>query len=166
MVFAVTVINPETALPYVALATLETLIYVGVGLLVSVVLTQMIGKEIQLSDRVNEKLPRLQARVNTYVPTGLKVIRALILALVVILSLDAWEVYDLAAWYATAAGAQTVGVVIHILVILAVAAAVCIGIASLLEHKLTPAEDADPATVARANTLMGLFHTTLAIAII
>ena len=166
MVFAVTVINPETALPYVALATLETLIYVGVGLLVSVVLTQMIGKEIQLSDRVNEKLPRLQARVNTYVPTGLKVIRALILALVVILSLDAWEVYDLAAWYATAAGAQTVGVVIHILVILAVAAAVWIGIASLLEHKLTPAEDADPATVARANTLMGLFHTTLAIAII
>ncbi|WP_370209983.1 mechanosensitive ion channel domain-containing protein [Alloalcanivorax venustensis] len=166
MVFAVTVINPETALPYVAMATLETLIYVGVGLLVSVVLTQLIGKEIQLSDRVNEKLPRLQARVNTYVPTGLKVIRALILALVVILSLDAWEVYDLAAWYATAAGAQTVGVVIHILVILAVAAAVWIGIASLLEHKLTPAEGADPATVARANTLMGLFHTTLAIAII
>ena len=165
MVFAVTVINPETALPYVAMATLETLIYVGVGLLVSVVLTQVIGKEIQL-DRVNEKLPRLQARVNTYVPTGLKVIRALILALVVILSLDAWEVYDLAAWYATAAGAQTVGVVIHILVILAVAAAVWIGIASLLEHKLTPAEGADPATVARANTLMGLFHTTLAIAII
>ena len=166
MVFAVTVINPETALPYVAMATLETLIYVGVGLLVSVVLTQLIGKEIQLSDRVNEKLPRLQARVNTYVPTGLKVIRALILALVVILSLDAWEVYDLAAWYATAAGAQTVAVVLHILVILAVATAVWIGIASLLEHKLTPAEDADPATVARANTLMGLFHTTLAIAII
>jgi len=166
MVFAVTVINPETALPYVAMATLETLIYVGVGLLVSVVLTQLIGKEIQLSDRINEKLPRLQARVNTYVPTGLKVIRALILALVVILSLDAWEVYDLAAWYATAAGAQTVAVVLHILVILAVATAFWIGIASLLEHKLTPAEDADPATVARANTLMGLFHTTLAIAII
>jgi small-conductance mechanosensitive channel len=166
MVFAVTVINPETALPYVAMATLETLIYVGAGLLVSVVLTQLIGKEIQLSDRVNEKLPRLQARVNTYVPTGLKVVRALILALVVVLSLDAWEVYDLAAWYATAAGAQTVGVVLHLLIILAVAAAVWIGIASLLEHKLTPAEDADPATVARANTLMGLFHTTLAIAII
>jgi len=166
MVFAVTVINPETALPYVAMATLETLIYVGVGLLVSVVLTQYIGKEIQLSERVNKKLPRLQPRVNTYVPTGLKVIRALILALVVILSLDAWEVYDLAAWYATAAGAQTVAVVLHILVILAVATAVWIGIASLLEHKLTPAEDADPATVARANTLMGLFHTTLAIAII
>jgi len=166
MVFAVTVINPETALPYVAMATLETLIYVGIALLVSVVLTQLIGKEIQLSERLNTKLPRLQPRVNTYVPTGLKVIRALILALVVILSLDAWEVYDLAAWYATAAGAQTVGVVLHILVILAVAAAVWIGIASFLEHKLTPKEGSDAATVARANTLMGLFHTTLAIAII
>ena len=50
--FAVTVLNPETALPYVAMATLETLIYVGVGLLVSVALGQLIGKEIQFSDQI------------------------------------------------------------------------------------------------------------------
>jgi len=166
LVFAVTVLHPETALPYVALATLETLVYVGVGLLVSVALGQLIGKEIQLSDRLNASMPRLQARVNTYVPTGLKVIRALILILVVVLSLDAWEFYDLAAWYATTAGAQTVSALIDILIILALAALVWVVLASLVEHKFSPRENSTPAEAARGETLLGLFHTTMAITII
>ena len=166
LVFAVTVLHPETALPYVAMATLETLIYVGVGLLVSVALGQLIGKEIQLSDRLNASMPRLQARVNTYVPSGLKVIRALILILVVVLSLDAWELYDLAGWYATTAGAQTVSALIDILIILALAALVWVVLASLVEHKFSPREDSTPAEAARGETLLGLFHTTMAITII
>ena len=166
LVFTATVLNPETALPFVALATLETLIYVGLGLLVSVALGQLIGKEIQLPERLNASMPRLQARVNTYVPTGLKIIRALILALVVVLSLDAWELYDLAAWYATTAGAQTVSALIDILLILALAAAVWIALASLVEHKFSPSENSTPAQAARGETLLGLFHTTLAITII
>ncbi len=166
LVFAVTVLHPETALPYVALATLETLIYVGVGLLVSVALGQLIGKEIQLSERLNASMPRLQARVNTYVPTGLKIIRGLILALVLVLSLDAWQLYDLAAWYATTAGAQTVSALIDILLILALAAAVWIALASLVEHKFSPGETSTPAQAARGETLLGLFHTSLAITII
>ncbi len=166
LVFAVTVLHPETALPFVATATLKTLIYVGLGLLVSVALGQLIGKEIQLSERLNASMPRLQARVNTFVPSGLKVVRALILALVVVLSLDAWQVYDLAAWYATAAGAQTVAALIDILIILSLSAAVWIALASLVEHKFSPGENSTPAEAARGETLLGLFHTTLAIAII
>jgi small conductance mechanosensitive channel len=139
---------------------------VGVGLLVSVALGQLIGKEIQLSDRLNASMPRLQARVNTYVPSGLKVIRALILILVVVLSLDAWELYDLAGWYATTAGAQTVSALIDILIILALAALVWVVLASLVEHKFSPREDSTPAEAARGETLLGLFHTTMAITII
>ncbi|MFP1681913.1 mechanosensitive ion channel domain-containing protein [Alloalcanivorax sp. C16-1] len=166
LVFAVTVINPDTALPFVASATLLTVVYAGVGMLVSVILTQLIGKEIRFSERLNHSMPRLQSRVNTYVPTGLKVIRAMILILVVVLSLDAWEVYDLAAWYATEAGVSVVSAIVDILLILLVAAAVWIGLASLLEHKFSPREGADPAAAARAETLLGLFHTALAIALI
>ena len=166
LVFIATVLNPETALPFVALATLEALIYVGLGLLVSVALGQLIGKEIQLPERLNASMPRLQARVNTYVPTGLKIIRGLILALVVVLSLDAWELYDLAAWYATTAGAQTVSALIDILLILALAAVVWIALASLVEHKFSPGETSTPAQAARGETLLGLFHTSLAITII
>lgn len=166
LVFAVTVLNPETAVPFVAAATLQTLLYVGAGLLVSVALGQLIGKEIRLSERINASMPRLQARVNTYVPTGLKVIRALILALVLVVCLDAWRVYDLAAWYGTEAGAMTVSALLDILIILALAAAVWVALASLVEHKLSPGENSTPAQAARGETLMGLFHTTLAITII
>ncbi|ASK36582.1 mechanosensitive ion channel protein MscS [Alcanivorax sp. N3-2A] len=166
IVFGVTVINPDTALPFVALATLKTLIYAGVGMLVAVVLGQLIGKEIVLSERLNTSMPRLQTRVNLYVPTALKVIRALILILVVLLSLDAWQVYDLAAWYATEAGAHAVAVLLHILLILIVAGAIWIGLASLIEQRLSPRENTSPAAAARAETLLGLFHTTLAITII
>nr|WP_157375482.1 mechanosensitive ion channel domain-containing protein [Alcanivorax hongdengensis] len=166
LVFAVTVLNPDTALPYVAKATLLTLVYVGLGMLVAVALAQLIGKEVQFSERLNASMPRLQARVNTYIPTGLKVIRALILALVVVLSLDAWHLYDLAAWYATPAGAQVVASLIDILIILALAAAVWVALASLVEHKFSPGEDSSAAQAARGETLLGLFHTTLAITII
>ncbi|MDX1803912.1 MAG: mechanosensitive ion channel [Alcanivorax sp.] len=166
LVFAVTVLNPDTALPFVARATLLTLVYMGLGILVAVALAQLIGKEVQLSDWVNDSMPRLQSRVNTYIPTALKVIRALILVLVVVLSLDAWHLYDLAAWYATPAGAQAVASLIDILIILALAAAIWVGLASLIEHRFSPGEDSTAAQAARGKTLLGLFHTTVAIAII
>lgn len=166
LVFAVTVLNPETALPYVVKATVLTVLYAGAGMLVSVVLSQLIGKEISFSDRIIERMPKLQARVNLYIPGLLKIIRALILALVVVFSLNAWQVYDLAAWYATATGGHTVDVIIHILLILAVAALIWIGVASLVEHRLTPREHTSPAAAARARTLMGLFHTALAMAVL
>lgn len=166
LVFAVTVLNPETALPYVALATLETLVFVGLGLLGSVALGQLIGKEIQLPEGLKASMPHLQDRVNIYVPTGLKVIRALILALVIVMSLDAWALYDLGAWYATTTGTQAVSALVDILIILALAAAVWVVLASLVEHKFCPDENSTPAQAARGETLLGLFHTTLAITII
>lgn len=166
LVFGVTVINPEAALPYVVQATVKTLIYAGIGMLVSVVLSQLIGKNITFSERVNQRMPRLQARVNLYIPGLLKIIRALLLILVAALSLDAWQVYDLAAWYASAAGVKTVSVVVHILLILAIAAAIWVGLASLVESKLTPREGTSPAAAARAQTLMSLFHTVLAVVVL
>lgn len=165
-VFAVTVLNPETALPYMAKATALTVIYAGIGMLVSVVLSQLIGKDITFSPRISERMPKLQARVNLYIPGFLKLIRALLLVLVVVFSLNAWQVYDLAAWYGTPAGGHTVDVILRILLILAVAGLVWIGMASLVEHRLTPRENTSPAAAARAKTLMGLFHTTLAIAVL
>lgn len=166
VVFGVTVLDPVAALPFVALATLKTLIYAGIGMLVAVVLGQLIGREIHFSDRLNTSVPRLQRRVNLYVPTFLKVVRALILMLVVAVSLDAWHVYNLSAWYASEPGSHAVAVILHIVLILAVAGLVWIGFASLIEQRLSLKESAGTASAARAATLMGLFHSTLAITIL
>ncbi|ROU01688.1 mechanosensitive ion channel protein MscS [Marinobacter sp. R17] len=162
-VFGVTVLRPETALPYVAAATFKTLVYIGLGTLLGVVLAQLIGKEIRLSETLNTRLPNLQPRINLYIPNILKVARALILTLVVILVLDSWHFYSLAAWYATPTGTRVVVTLIHIALILLASALIWIALASFVETRLAPKESASPAAAARSQTLMGLFHTALAI---
>ncbi|WP_110685773.1 mechanosensitive ion channel domain-containing protein [Salinicola aestuarinus] len=165
VVFAVTLLHPETALPFVLVATLQTLVYIGIGMLISGILTQLIGHRIELSEGLRERLPLLEVRLNAYIPTLLKVIRAIILVGVVMYVLDAWQFFDLAAWYATDAGSRTVATVIQVLLILVVAAAVWIGLSSLIENYLSP-ETGDGEPTARAKTLMSLFRNALAITLI
>lgn len=163
MVLVLSITRPEEALPYVMLATLQTLIIIGIGLLLSGVLTQLIGKRIHLSAEMQRKLPKLEARLNAYIPTFLKVIRAIILIVVVMLILNAWGAFDLVAWYATEVGRNTVSTLIDVILILLVAAVLWIALASLIEHRLTP-ETGLPS--ARTQTLLGLFRNALAIALV
>jgi len=165
MVLLVSIVRPESALPDVAIATLQSLVIVGVGLLISGSLTQIIGRRITLSDELRRRLPLLEVRLNAYIPTFLKVIRTIILVVVAMLVLNAWGAFDLAAWYATEAGRGIVSKVIDVIVILAVAAAVWIALASLIEHRLNP-ETGSGEPSARAKTLLSLFRNALAIALV
>lgn len=165
MVFGVTLLHPQTALPFVLVATLKTIIYIGLGMLISGMLTQLIGRRISLSEEIRTRLPMLEARLNSYIPTFLKVIRAIILIAVAMYTLDAWGVFDLATWYATEAGERTVATVIHIILILAVAAVIWIALASLIENYLNP-DTGGGAPTARAQTLMSLFRNALAITLV
>ncbi|MHB0774701.1 mechanosensitive channel protein [Halomonas sp. WWR20] len=165
VVFGVTVLHPETALPYVMLATLKSIVYIGLGLLISGVLSQLIGHRITLSDDMRRRLPLLEKRLNAYIPSFLKVIRVIILILVVMAVLSAWGAFDLAAWYASEAGAHTVGTTINVLIILVIAAAAWIAIASLIENRLSP-ETGTGEPTARAKTLLSLFRNALAIALV
>jgi small conductance mechanosensitive channel len=159
-------LRPESALPFVALATLQTATYAGLGSLLLVVLRQLIGREVRLSESINEQLPHLQKRLNTYIPTGLRILRVLVTAAIVVWSLDAWSVLDLGQWYATDVGRSTVSSLVDILLILALAAGLWIALASFIEHRLSPTGMANAARAARAETLLGLFHTSLAAVII
>nr|WP_129141071.1 mechanosensitive channel protein [Halomonas coralii] len=165
MVLLVSIVRPERALPDVAAATLQSLIVIGLGLLLSSVLTQLIGRRITLSEDLRRKLPKLEKRLNAYIPTFLKVIRTIILVVVVMLVLNAWGAFDLAAWYATEAGRSLVGKLIDVIVILVVAAALWIALASLIEHRLNP-ETGSGEPSARAKTLLSLFRNALAITLI
>ncbi len=164
-ILILSILRPEDALPNVMLATLRTLIIVGIGLLLSGMLTQLIGKRIKLSADWRRKMPKLESRLNAYIPTFLKVIRTLILISVVLLVLDTWGAFDLAAWYATDAGYNTVSKLIDIILILAVAAATWIVLASLIEHRLNDSGGRREPT-ARAKTLLSLFRNALAITLV
>ncbi|MED5558207.1 MAG: mechanosensitive ion channel domain-containing protein, partial [Pseudomonadota bacterium] len=165
MVFVLTLTRPGDALPFVLFATLKTLGAVVVGLLLSAFLTQTIGRRIQLSDDLRRKLPLLEVRLNSYVPNALRVLRTVIVVAVIMVVLDAWGAFNLAAWYASERGANLVGNLISVAVILIVSLGIWLGLASLIEHKLNP-ETGHGEPSARAKTLLSLFRNALAIAMV
>lgn len=165
MVLTVTLTRPVDALPFVLFATLKTIAAVVVGLLASNFLTQTIGRRIRLTDDLRRKLPLLEARLNSYVPNALRVIRTVIVVLVVMVVLNAWNVFDLAAWYASEAGRGLVAKLISVAMILVIAVMAWLALASLIEHKLNP-ETGGGVPSARAQTLLTLFRNALAIALI
>ncbi|WP_411971110.1 mechanosensitive channel protein [Halomonas rhizosphaerae] len=165
MVLVLVLTRPADALPFVLFATLKTIAAVVAGLLVSSLLTQTIGRRIRLGDDLRRKLPLLEPRLNSYVPNALRVIRTLILITVFLVVLNAWGAFDLAAWYASEAGHGLVGKVVSVSVILVIAVAAWLGLASLIEHKLNP-ETGGGVPSARAQTLLALFRNALAIALI
>lgn len=164
-VFVITLLSPVEALPFVLFATLQTLIAVVVGLLLSSFLSQTIGRRIQLSADMNRKLPMLEKRLNSYVPNMLRVLRTFILVAVIMVVMDAWHLFDLAAWYASQQGIALVSKLIHVAIILIVALAVWLGLASLIEHKLNP-ETGRGEPTARAKTLLSLFRNVLVITMV
>ncbi|WP_252108215.1 MULTISPECIES: mechanosensitive channel protein [unclassified Halomonas] len=165
IVFVLTLVRPGDALPFVLFATLKTLVAVVIGILLSSFLTQFIGRRIELSADLRRKLPMLEHRLNSYIPNALRVIRTIILVAVVMVVLDAWGAFNLAAWYASERGALIVGRLISIAVILIVALGIWLALASLIEHKLNP-ETGGGEPSARAKTLLSLFRNALAIAMV
>nr|WP_301011544.1 mechanosensitive channel protein [Halomonas sp.] len=165
VVFVLILLRPGDALPFVLFATLETLAAVVVGILLSAFLSQTIGRRIQLSDDLRRKLPLLEARLNSYVPNALRVLRTIILVAVIMVVLDAWGAFNLKAWYASERGANLVGNLASIAIILMVSLGVWLGLASLIEHKLNP-ETGHGEPSPRAKTLLSLFRNALAIAMV
>ncbi|WP_227875084.1 mechanosensitive ion channel domain-containing protein [Oceanisphaera profunda] len=161
-VFVLTLLSPAEALPFVLYATLKTLAVIVVAILLSTLLSQTIGRHISLSDDLRRKLPLLEPRINSYVPTALRFLRILIVSMAVLLVLNAWYIVDLNAWYESEAGGKLMSKVIAVAIILAVAALLWVLLASLIEHKLNP-ETGSGQPSARAQTLLLLFRNALAI---
>ncbi|ART81073.1 mechanosensitive channel protein [Oceanisphaera avium] len=161
-VFVLTLLSPELALPFVLIATLKTLGLIVLAILLSTLVSQTIGRHIHLSDELRRKLPLLEPRLNSYVPTALRFIRVLIVSMAVLLILNAWHVVDLTAWYESEAGGKLMSKIIAVAIILSISAMVWVVLASLIEHKLNP-ETGTGQPSARTQTLLLLFRNALAI---
>jgi hypothetical protein len=68
ILLVVSQVDPTNALPFMARATAQTLLVIGVGSLLILLLNTVLAKPIRLPDDLRKRLPLLEARVNAYVP--------------------------------------------------------------------------------------------------
>ncbi len=165
ILLVVSQIDPTNALPFMARATAQTLLVIGVGSLLILLLNAVLAKPIQLSDDLRRRLPLLEARVNAYVPAILKVVGWIIRIVVVLLILDAWHAFDLSRWLASDAGGAAIKVVLNIVIVLLIAALAWTVIASIIEHRLSQREGRGMPS-ARERTLLALFRNAALIVIV
>ncbi len=165
ILLVVSQIDPINALPFMAHATAQTLLVIGVGSLLILLLNTMLAKPIRLADDLRRRLPLLEARVNAYVPAALKLLGWIIRIVILLLILDAWHAFDLSRWLASDAGATAIKVVLNIVIVLLIAALAWTVIASIIEHRLSQREGRGMPS-ARERTLLALFRNAALIVIV
>lgn len=164
MVFLVGLTRPHDALPFIGSATGYSLLTLAAGFLASGLLTQLIGGEVRLKEHHRMRLPRLEQRLNSYLPWIVRLFRLLIVISVVSAVLAIWHVVNLYRWLATPVGQQFLSSAFDILFVTGFALLAWLVIASLIEVKLNAERDHMPS--ARIQTLLALFRNVVAIALV
>ena len=163
VLLAVSQIEPNQALPFMATATLQTLAAVGGGLLISAVLTALMSRHVRLPGGLRRMLPLLEPRLNAYVPKALHVIRALISIAVVLLVLDAWHAFSLTAWLTSSGGARIIGTLLDVGFVLFMSIMAWTLMASIIDNRL---KGEHGHASAREKTLLSLFRNAALIVIV
>ena len=162
-VFAVAITRPGESLPFVALATFNTVLIVGAAIFVAAMLTQWIGRGVPLPESLLQRMPSLQLRLNTYVPLILRIVRIVIGLVALFGVLSVWHLVDMFAWFASDSGRWLLAAFIDISIVLIIALIVWLFATGMIEAKIN-SRNAMPS--ARMETLLHLFRSAIAIAVI
>lgn len=163
--FLFSIFNPGNSLKFMMSASVRTLAIIGIGALVSGILSRWISKTIILSPELRRHYPELQVRVNGWISVMLKLARTLTVFAVSLLLLNAWNLFDLWHWLTVGAGVKMVDVIIRIVMILFFSAVGWTLLASLIESRLASDSHGRPMPSARTRTLLTLFRNALAVVI-
>ncbi len=162
-VFVMAITRPGESLPFVALATFNTVAIVGAAIFVAAMLTQWIGRGVPVPDSLLCRMPTLQLRLNTYVPLILRIVRIVIGIVALFGVLSVWHLVDMFAWLASDNGRWLLASVIDISIVLLIALLAWLVATGLIEAKLN--SDVDMPS-ARLQTLLSLFRNAIAIALV
>lgn len=152
-----TQVDQQEALPFIAQATLRTLIIIGIATLLAAALSSLITRPITISPDLRSRLPLLERRINSYVPSGIRLLRGVILVVSLLLVLDAWRAFNLSSWLYSPEGRQVVATLVRVAVILLFALGVWTVVASIIESRLN--DDSTGRTTERQKTLLSLFRS-------
>lgn len=164
VLFIATQLDQGNALYFMAAATGKTLLTVLIGGVLSLLLTSLASHPVHLPERWNQNFPLLEARINSYIPAGVRLLRLVVIAAVLLSVFDAWRVFDLREWVLHGHGQAVISTVIRVVVVLFIAALLWTVLASVIEHRLSTSGDRMPSE--REKTLLMLFRNALSIVII
>jgi small-conductance mechanosensitive channel len=165
VLFALSQFDIGNSLRFMMTATVKSLVVVGLGALLSGMLTRWIFRRISLPDDVNRRYPMLERRINSYIPNGLKILRVIVVLAVTLLLFDAWHMINLYQWAGSENGEKIIGGLVHILLIVVIAVFSWTLMASIIEHRLALELSNGIRPSARERTLLTLFRNVLAIVI-
>lgn len=165
VLFALSQFDIGNSLRFMMTATVKSLVVIGVGALLSGMLTRWIFRRISLPDDVNRRYPMLERRINSYIPNGLKILRVMVVLAVTLLLFDAWHLINLYQWASSENGEKIIDGLVHILLIMVVAVFSWTLMASIIEHRLALELSNGIRPSARERTLLTLFRNVLAIVI-
>lgn len=156
--------NPEQALPFMLGATVQSLIAVLVGVVIVGFISRFVGAGLHLPPDITQRLPLLETRLHTFVPTVMQIVRWIVIFGVVLAIAQVWALFDFVGWIGSEAGQQVAGSVISAGVIVLVCIVLQVVVASWVEYRLNPNFGKPP--TAREKTLFNLFKNAFNIALI
>lgn len=156
--------NPETALPFMIGATVQSAFAILIGALVVGFITRFVSAGLTLPDDVRQRLPLLETRLRSFVPAVMRVVRWIIIAAVIIAIGQAWALFDFAAWIGSEEGLAVAGSVVSAALIVLAAIVLHVVVASWVEYRLNVNFGKVP--TAREKTLLNLFKNAFTIALV
>ncbi|WP_163264538.1 mechanosensitive ion channel domain-containing protein [Chelativorans alearense] len=161
LIFVLWLANREAALPFVLLATVQSLIAMAIGVALSVVVVRVATGGMHLPADIKARLPLLEQRLNAFVPNVLRVIRGLVMVTVVLAIAQIWRLADFIGWLSSEFGQRVVTSVIAAFLILLAGGLVHLAVQSWVEYRLNPTYGRMPSP--RERTLLGLFRNAFTI---
>ncbi|WP_157959959.1 mechanosensitive ion channel domain-containing protein [Devosia submarina] len=155
--------NPNQALPFMIGATVQSLVAVLAGTLLFRFIASFVTRDLHVPGEIKERLPLLETRLQTFVPTVMHVVRWAILVAVVLAVLQAWRLFNFVGWISSSNGQAAAGAIFSAVLIVVIAFAVHVAVSSWIEYRLNP--DFGKVPSAREKTLLGLFKNAFTIAL-
>ena len=146
------------------LATAKAVGVLLVGAVLGVVMSRAARRGFRLPEDLKAQLPMLEERLNGFALRMLGAARLLLLVATVGLALRVSGLYDLSGWFSRRFGEDFGGVVVTVSVIVLIAFALWLALASWTDYRLNP-DSPSPAT-ARERTLLTLARNAGTIAIV
>jgi small conductance mechanosensitive channel len=156
--------NPYRALPFMLGATVQSLLAILAGTLLFRFIARFVARDLHVPGEIKDRLPLLENRLQTFVPTVMQVVRWTIVIGVVLAILQAWRLFNFAGWISSEDGQTVAGSVFSAMLIVLIALGVHVAMSSWIEYRLNP--NFGKAPTAREKTLLNLFKNAFTIALV